>query len=115
MSSSKGPDDRQIVEILEQLCVRLKLTQAQLAEKLNVSLPTMNRWMNSRSFPRGKQRREFLAVLDQLKESQPEVFDQVQERQAGLTLKRSGPGRGMLSTKSMEQMLWDAACSIRGE
>lgn len=115
MSSSKGPDDRQIVEILEQLCVRLKLTQAQLAEKLQVSLPTMNRWMNGRSFPRGKQRREFLAVLDQLKEAQPEVFEQVQERQAGLTLKRSGPGRGMLSTKSMEQMLWDAACSIRGE
>ncbi len=115
MSSSKGPDDRQIVEILEQLCVRLKLTQAQLAEKLSVSLPTMNCWMNSRSFPRGKQRRDFLAVLEQLRESQPEVFDQVQERQAGLTLKRSGPGRGMLSTKSMEQMLWDAACSIRGE
>jgi len=115
MSSSKGPDDRQIVEILEQLCVRLNLTQAQLAEKLKVSLPTLNRWMNGRSFPRGKQRREFLAVLDQLKESQPEVFDQVQERQAGLNLKRSAPGRGMLSTKSMEQMLWDAACSIRGE
>src|SRR5439155_19952298 len=41
MSSSKGPDDRQIVEILEQLCVRLNLTQAQLAEKLKVSLATL--------------------------------------------------------------------------
>src|SRR4029079_5223209 len=46
-----------------------------------------------------------------------QASDAPQEAAAKVTRRRRG-GRGALSgpsTKSMEQMLWDAACSIRGE
>lgn len=74
---------------------KLNLTQEQLAEKLNVSFATVNRWEGGTKPQKGAQ-----ASLD-------ELFKEVAIDPESLN---KAP-----STKSMEQMLWDAACSIRGE
>ncbi len=95
----------------------LNMSQEQLASKLNVSFATVNRWESGNVKPQKAQ----LMAVEQLMEA------------AGIVAGQGAPGasapadtqparrrRGVaksavLSNKSMEQMLWDAACSIRGE
>lgn len=103
---STNLDDKQIQQLFE-LSKVLGLTQDLLARELGVSLPTINRWLNGRALPKGQQRKNILDKLEKLKESKPELFE--------ADAQTSNIKRNTLSTKSMEQMLWDAACSIRGE
>lgn len=90
------------------------ITQDQLAEKLGVSFATVNRWENEQNKPQ-KAAREAIRALAL------EAGLDVGEDAAPLPVIASPGRRGRRvagqapSTKSMEQMLWDAACSIRGE
>jgi len=86
------------------------LSQEALAARLNVSFATVNRWETGRSMPQKAQ-------MDALEE----LFGEFEGRDGNETEGRpSRTRRGtvrsqVLGNKSMEQMLWDAACSIRGE
>lgn len=101
---------------LRDLRSKLNISQEELASRLNVSFATVNRWEGGKSKPQKAQ-------LDALRELFAEAgIDD--DANAELPLGRRGVGhrarRGVtkstvLSNKSMEQMLWDAACSIRGE
>jgi len=88
------------------------LTQEQLAAALGVSFATINRWEGGLSQPQ-KAARE--AVLEELANAGIVVADPA-DAAARVTRRRRGVAKlAVPSTKPMEQMLWDAACSIRGE
>src|SRR6266851_2087359 len=93
---------------------KLDLSQEQLADRLGVSFATVNRWEAGKAKPQRAQQEAILKLLAEV----GEIGD------AGLLIappsaapnRRRGVGRSaVLGNKSMEQMLWDAACSIRGE
>lgn len=99
--------------LIRDLRSRLNLSQEQLAQQLNVSFATVNRWENGRAEPQGSARLALDALLDEIGQGQlalrHEEIARPQRR------KRGTAKSAVLSTKSMEQMLWDAACKIRGE
>ena len=90
---------------------RLDLTQAQLAERLGVSFATVNRWEGGGNKP---QKAPMARILALAAVEGIEVDDVASDVPATPT-RRRGRTAAAPSTKSMEQMLWDAACSIRGE
>lgn len=100
---------------LRSIRAKLNLTQEQLAERLGVSFATVNRWEGGSSKPQ-KAAREVIAALardaDVDKESRASASE---EPAAEVTRRRRGKPATAPTTKPMEQMLWDAACSIRGE
>jgi type I restriction enzyme M protein len=111
-------DTEQTSALLRAIRDRLDLSQEQLAEKLGTSFTTVNRWEGGKSKPQkaAMEAIEELArnsgVLDG--ESGSALFDDTKPargRRRGVNA--SSPVAK--STKPMEQMLWDAACSIRGE
>lgn len=85
------------------------LTQQQLADRLDVSFATVNRWEGGDTKP---QRAALEAIEALAVEAGLSAHAQADSPAAGR--RRSGR-RDAPSTKPMEQMLWDAACSIRGE
>lgn len=102
-----------IPTLLQAIRATLDLTQAELAERLGVSFATVNRWEAGSSKPQ----RAKLAKINALAEEAgvdasdaPLVGGAVVSRRRGHQAKPATP-----TTKPMEQMLWDAACSIRGE
>ena len=101
--------------ILRTIRGRLDLTQEQLADRLGVSFASVNRWEGALNVPQKAARTAIAALgaeadidVDQLDPEPAEAATQVTRRRR---TRRSGEP----STKPMEQMLWDAACSIRGE
>ena len=101
--------------ILRAIRATLDLTQVQLAERLGVSFATVNRWEGGATMPQKAAR---LAILDLAEEagvdtSEPAV--NAVRSAVHVTRRRSRKDRSAASTKPMEQMLWDAACAIRGE
>ncbi len=113
-----------IPEVLRSIRASLDLTQEGLAERLGVSFATINRWEGGANRPQ-KAAREAIASLAaeagvDLEESTtaPGVSAaEVTRRRRGSRGggRRAGGRFDATSTRSMEQMLWDAACSIRGE
>lgn len=99
--------------VLRAIRAKLNLTQEQLAERLGVSFATVNRWEGGSS-PQKAQRH----VIEELaKEAEIDPADEGLSpaiSAASVVRRRRGVAAAP-STKSMEQMLWDAACSIRGE
>jgi type I restriction enzyme M protein len=89
----------------------LDLTQAELAERLGVSFATVNRWEGGGTKP---QKAPMTRIMALAAEVDVEVDDVSSDVPATPT-RRRGRAAATPSTKSMEQMLWDAACSIRGE
>lgn len=84
------------------------LTQDQLARHLGVSFATVNRWEAGLTTPRQ-------AILRRL-ESLAHGTDLAAVASAASSTARHRVQRSHVpTTKPMEQMLWDAACSIRGE
>jgi len=97
---------------LRNIRVRLDLTQEQLADRLGVSFATVNRWEGGQNKPQ-KAAREAIAALAQ--EAGLEDGDAPGEPAAAAVTRRRSQAQQATGTKPMEQMLWDAACSIRGE
>jgi type I restriction enzyme M protein len=112
-------NNEDIAATVRQLRTKLHLSQEELAQRLNVSFATVNRWENGKAQPQGKARD---AINELLQETGVEALVSRDPAETAVTegaqprRRRRGTARSaVLSTKSMEQMLWDAACSIRGE
>ncbi len=105
-----------IPPILQAIRARLDLTQEQLAERLGVSFATVNRWEGGVTMPQKAARTAIAALAAEagIDADAPSLNEA--ESAARVTRRRSRRGRASVpDTKPMEQMLWDAACSIRGE
>ena len=99
---------------LRAIRAKLDLTQEQLAERLGVSFTTVNRWEGGSTVPQKAAKEAIIALatsagLDEAAISEPA------DAAARVTQRRARKRSTTPSTKPMEQMLWDAACSIRGE
>ena len=95
------------------LRAKLALTQEQLADRLGVSFATVNRWEAGTSKPQRTQAQAIAALVAEVGidvESAEAGSAPLVPRRARRTASSAAP-----TTKPMEQMLWDAACSIRGE
>ena len=111
----------QFSEVIKQLRKRSGISQQRLAEKLKLSYPTINRWENSKFDPNP---RISIVVRDYIKTLGKDYTDllvyfsdaEAQKRIAGsLTAETAEVGDDFMGIKDMESMLWQAACSIRGE
>ena len=91
----------------------LGLTQEQFAERLGVAFTTVNRWEGGDSKPQ----RAALEMLERMKQEAGMDADAVADAPDSTKVgrRRVKDSNAAPSTKPMEQMLWDAACSIRGE
>ena len=101
----------QTAPLLRAIRSRLSITQEQLAERLGVSFATVNRWEAGANEPQRAARDAILALAE-------EAGIDVAATESPPPPGRAARGRRTTAaptTKSMEQMLWDAACSIRGE
>ena len=109
--------DRQTIPpTLQAIRARLDLTQEQLAERLGVSFATVNRWEGGVTTPQRAARTAIAALAADagIDAAEPDVDEA--ESAARVTRRRTRRRQADVpSTKPMEQMLWDAACSIRGE
>ena len=101
-------DNREIPDILKKVRARLELSQEELANRLGVAFSTLNRWENAKSTPRGKAKQAIADLIGKLDFDSGTIESNNRQR-------RRGSREDLLTTKSMEQMLWSAACSIRGE
>ena len=99
--------------ILRAIRGKLNLTQEQLADRLGVSFASVNRWEGG-----AKPQRAAQQVIDALAREvglSADAGDVDPTAQAAEVTRRRRGAAAAPSTKPMEQMLWDAACSIRGE
>ncbi|MYE68060.1 MAG: N-6 DNA methylase, partial [Acidimicrobiia bacterium] len=105
-----------IATTLRTIRANLDLTQAQLAERLGVSFATVNRWEGGLVTPQKAARAAIAALAAEAGVDAEESVAEPTEAAARVTRRRSRRRRTAVpSTKPMEQMLWDAACSIRGQ
>ena len=93
----------------------LDLTQQQLADRLGVSFTTVNRWEGGVTAPQRAARIAINALADEAGIDVVASAADETESAAQVTRRRSRRRPAVPTTKPMEQMLWDAACSIRGE
>lgn len=105
-------DSRDVPVILQAVRARLNLTQAELAERLGVSFATVNRWEGGSNKPQKAQLAKITSLAD---EAGVDVNDAAAAGGTVVTRRRGRQTKPAPTTKPMEQMLWDAACSIRGE
>ncbi len=105
-------EPRAVSPTLQAIRAHLDLTQEQLAERLGVSYATVNRWEGGATMPQKAARTAIAALAAEagIDAGAPSVDEA--ESAARVTRRRRA---AVPSTKTMEQMLWDAACSIRGE
>jgi type I restriction enzyme M protein len=91
----------------------LGLTQEQFAERLGVAFTTVNRWEGGDSKPQ----RAALEMLERIKQEAGMESDAATNAPESTKVgrRRVKDSNAAPTTKPMEQMLWDAACSIRGE
>lgn len=101
-----------IADRVQLLRKSLNLSQEQLAARLDVSFATINRWEAGKSQPQKAQ----LAAIDKLwAEAGLDEAAPAGGAPTGDRIRRGIQKSVVLGTKGMEQMLWDAACKIRGE
>jgi type I restriction enzyme M protein len=100
---------------LRAIRAKLNLSQEQLAERLGVSFATVNRWEGGSNLPQKAAREVIAALANEAGVETDEEATESTEPAAGVTRRRRASTAATPSTKPMEQMLWDAACSIRGE
>ena len=108
-------DGQSISPTLQTIRARLDLTQEQLAERLGVSFATVNRWEGGVTMPQKAARTAIAALAAEAGIDAAEPAVDEAESAAQVTRRRSRRRNDAVpTTKPMEQMLWDAACSIRG-
>jgi type I restriction enzyme M protein len=105
-----------VAGVLRAIRTGLDLTQEQLAARLGVSFATVNRWEGGANAPQ----KAALEVIAALARDAGIVMEEMQVNvdspAAGVTRRRKNKMTSVVpTTKPMEHMLWDAACSIRGE
>ena len=108
-------DTQHIASTLRAIRANLDLTQEQLAKRLGVSFATVNRWEGSANMPQKAARAVIATLAAEAGVDMDELSTDLAQAAAKMTRRRSGARSATPSTKSMEQMLWNAACSIRGE
>ncbi len=99
-----------VPDTLRAIRSQLDLTQVELAERLGVSFATVNRWEGGGNKPQKAALANIAALAE---EAGVDVSDLATA--GSPSAKRGRRASTAPSTRSMEQMLWDAACSIRGE
>lgn len=92
--------------MLQAIRKRLKLNQSQLAKALDVSYPTINRWENGKTVPTA-------AILKVIKQFALSHFNECSD--IVIAYFPDAAPKGAVDTQAMEGILWQAACSIRGE
>ena len=107
-------DKQTVTSTLQAIRAKLDLTQEQLAERLGVSFATVNRWEGGVNMPQKAAR---IAISALAAETGIDTAKSDETKSAvGVAGRRSRRRSASVpTTKPMEQMLWDAACSIRGE
>ena len=123
MADMANITDRQSISpTLQAIRARLDLTQEQLAERLGVSFATVNRWEGGVTMPQKAARTAIAALAAEAGVDTDAPGVDEAESAASVTRRRSGrrqataPSTGpMDKDEEMRRMLWDAACSIRGE
>lgn len=100
-----------VPSVLQAIRANLDLTQTELAERLGVSFATVNRWEGGGYKP---QRAPMARILELAAEAGVDAAEAGDVAPA-TPRRRRGARSDFGTTKSMEQMLWDAASSIRGE
>ena len=110
-------DSHAVSTTLRAIRAGLDLTQEQLADRLGVSFASVNRWEGGAIMPQKAAREAIAALAVEAGVDASESAAEPAETAARVTRRRTGGARrrSTPSTKTMEQMLWDAACSIRGE
>ena len=106
-------DIHDISAVLRAIRAHLDLTQEELADQLGVAFATVNRWEGGLTKPQKAAREAIAALAADTGIDMAEVAAEPVEAAAQVTRRRRVSKAP--STKTMEQMLWDAACSIRGE
>lgn len=101
-------DPQALPEILTQIRHSQKWSQEQLASQLGVSFATVNRWEGGKSVPQRAQ----LTAIEKLA---GDLGVAAETATPAVSRRRGVQRSAVLGNKSMEQMLWDAACAIRGE
>ncbi len=133
------PETPDLPTLLKELRKRLALSQEKLAALLKVSLPTINRWEKGRAKPdpravhliqqflkrlgpeyKNLYQRDFSGTAQAALFDQDFLAPQTNRGRRRATPRVSGRDPAVkneiaLDTKSMEGLLWKAACSIRGE
>ena len=108
-------ENQAIPAALQAIRSRLDLTQQQLADRLGVSFATVNRWEGGITQPQRAKRTAIVAIAAEAGISTTQPSEDGTDAPSSVTHRRSRREQTSVpSTKSMEQMLWDAACSIRG-
>ncbi|WP_226533973.1 N-6 DNA methylase [Microbacterium paraoxydans] len=97
--------------VLQTIRANLDLTQTELAERLGVSFATVNRWEGGGNKPQRAPLARILELASEAGVDTAELGDVI----PAIPRRRRGVRSDVGTTKSMEQMLWDAASSIRGE
>ena len=108
-------DSQAIAPTLQAIRARLDLTQQQLADRLGVSFATVNRWEGGATKPQRSSQAAIAALAAEVGIDTTEPAIDAAGPAVRVTRRRSRRRSNIPSTKPMEQMLWDAACSIRGE
>jgi type I restriction enzyme M protein len=99
---------------LRAIRTNLDLTQVELAERLGVSFASVNRWESGSTRPQKAALAKIAALVEEVDiDSAEPPFRQGDSAVA--SGRRHRKSFSVPTTKPMEQMLWDAACSIRGE
>ena len=110
-------DSRAISTTLRAIRASLDLAQEQLADRHGVSFASVNRWEGGFNMPQKAARAAIAALAAEAGIDAAEAASSEAESAVQVTRRRTRRHRrsAVPSTKPMEQMLWDAACSIRGE
>lgn len=130
------PSDLQFPELIRELRSRLGLSQEKLAAQLRVSFPTVNRWEKGKNRPDNAVRHSIGQFIESLGPDFQDLHarlmggDGAAESAAETPVepmrrgrrKKVADGNGapngngqVMDNRSMEGLLWRAACSIRGE
>ena len=100
---------------LRALRANLDLTQEQLADRIGVSFATVNRWEGGLTRPQKAAREAIVSLASAADIDLDNTAMEPAVAATNVTRRRGRRRSDIPSTKCMEQMLWDAACSIRGE